>query len=355
MKKMMISFCFLLVVLIGSVSAAVYYVSPDGQASWANCRSNIPLSGASACSDKTAIDNVKAGDTVYFRSGTYHRVLTLKNSNAVSEYDRILIAGYPNDTSRPIIDGEYTIPNFGSCNSEQDCDDDCNPERDDYEKCVELRKCDLNYHVCGNGACDPISKNCATAQNLISIDGKYITVQGFDVTRSHGRGIGIGGGENIVKNCLVHNNRNSGVLIYKASPNHLIENNSVWESGDFARYSRGATQLDWPGGIAWRATKNVTIKGNNVFNNWGEGIMPMESNGVKIIGNMVYDNYAAEIYLASSNNILVEGNLVFNSGDSTYFRGKTLVVEFGLLTNLKCVIILIHPVGQIILRLLITY
>jgi len=49
-----------------------YYVSDSGAASWADCRSATPLSGASACSPSMAMTNVKAGDTVYFRGGDYY-------------------------------------------------------------------------------------------------------------------------------------------------------------------------------------------------------------------------------------------------------------------------------------------
>ena len=51
--------------------AATYWVSPSGQAAWSACRSEAPLEGASACSLSTANASAAAGDTVYFRGGTY--------------------------------------------------------------------------------------------------------------------------------------------------------------------------------------------------------------------------------------------------------------------------------------------
>lgn len=48
-----------------------YWVSPTGEATWANAQNAAPLSGASCCSLSTANSNVAAGDLVYLREGTY--------------------------------------------------------------------------------------------------------------------------------------------------------------------------------------------------------------------------------------------------------------------------------------------
>ncbi len=55
------------IVLFSALSnAATYYVSPNGNAAWSAC-TNINNS----CSWQTAMANAAAGDTVYFRGGTY--------------------------------------------------------------------------------------------------------------------------------------------------------------------------------------------------------------------------------------------------------------------------------------------
>lgn len=48
-----------------------YWASPTGEASWSDSRSVDPLEGSAACTPATANANAKAGDTVYFREGTY--------------------------------------------------------------------------------------------------------------------------------------------------------------------------------------------------------------------------------------------------------------------------------------------
>ena len=51
--------------------ADAYWVSPNGTATWANAKSQTPLSGSACCSLATGNANASPGDTVYFRAGTY--------------------------------------------------------------------------------------------------------------------------------------------------------------------------------------------------------------------------------------------------------------------------------------------
>ena len=65
MKKIFILILILLIIP-STVSAAGYYISPDGSASWNQC-TNIDT----PCSLDTANQNANAGDTVYLREGIY--------------------------------------------------------------------------------------------------------------------------------------------------------------------------------------------------------------------------------------------------------------------------------------------
>jgi len=58
-------------ILPGTAFASTYWISPAGQAAWTACRSDTPLDGTACCSRSTANTNAAAGDTVYFRGGTY--------------------------------------------------------------------------------------------------------------------------------------------------------------------------------------------------------------------------------------------------------------------------------------------
>ena len=60
---------FIIIILTCSkaLHAAVHYVSPSGSASWGQSSDT-----ASPCSTACAFANAHAGDTVYFRGGTYN-------------------------------------------------------------------------------------------------------------------------------------------------------------------------------------------------------------------------------------------------------------------------------------------
>lgn len=86
-----------------SASAATYWISPTGAASnLAACSGSTPLSGTAACSyDKANGSGVVAGDTVYYRAGTY----TISSGNAIAPYNSgaeesyITFASYSNEVA----------------------------------------------------------------------------------------------------------------------------------------------------------------------------------------------------------------------------------------------------------------
>ena len=93
-----------------TVHAAVYYVTPSGAATWSAC-TNI----GTPCAPATAMANSQAGDTVYFRGGTYtvgeswgntpsYGDLMPKNSGTASQ--PITFRNYPGEV--PVIDGTVT-------------------------------------------------------------------------------------------------------------------------------------------------------------------------------------------------------------------------------------------------------
>ena len=57
----------ILILFSGISQGATHYVSPDGNYSWVE---SININ--TACSYSTAMSNAIAGDTVYFRGGTYN-------------------------------------------------------------------------------------------------------------------------------------------------------------------------------------------------------------------------------------------------------------------------------------------
>ena len=75
-----------------------YWVDDDGAVTtWANCKSDAPLSGASACTLATALTNVVAGDTVWLRGGSYAAGI-LVNAKDGTARAKITFAAYPGET-----------------------------------------------------------------------------------------------------------------------------------------------------------------------------------------------------------------------------------------------------------------
>ena len=85
-----------------------YWVSPDGQAAWTSCRSELPLNGPSACALNTANTNASAGDTVYLRGGTYAGQEIRPSNSGASESNRIVFTNY-NQENVLIRDSSYGI------------------------------------------------------------------------------------------------------------------------------------------------------------------------------------------------------------------------------------------------------
>jgi Right handed beta helix region len=79
----------LLLMVSARLDAADHYVSQSGSAAWSAC-----VSTSTPCSPTTAFANAAAGDTVYFRGGTYHPAQSTGDSPALPAY-RPLNSGRP--------------------------------------------------------------------------------------------------------------------------------------------------------------------------------------------------------------------------------------------------------------------
>jgi hypothetical protein len=121
-KMYLIGMLFSVVFFVAATNsfAENYYVSPSGTASWEQCTNiNTP------CSAKTGLANAQAGDTVYFRGGTYMAPVTqssgytpaFRPSHSGSEGNPIVFKAYPGEI--PFIDNSnnegaaHTVGGFG--------------------------------------------------------------------------------------------------------------------------------------------------------------------------------------------------------------------------------------------------
>lgn len=270
----------------------VYYVAPDGD------DANPGTIDHPFRTLQHAVNQVQAGETLHVRAGTYHEAVTIRNSGTAAQ--PITIAAYPGET--PVIDGQYVLPagdSWAGCN-----------ERVDPPIC---------YHY----------------RPLLSIEADYVIVQGFEITRSLGRGVRIWRGDGRAQHVTlrqndIHDNRGAGVKVLE-SDHILIEDNDVWHSGDYATDDRSGSpdgdlfnpDLGWPVAVSDRRASHITYRGNRIFENWTEGIgAGVDSTDVVVEDNVLYDNRALQIYVQRAQNVVVQRNLAYCTNNPLFWRNE---------------------------------
>jgi parallel beta-helix repeat protein len=245
-----------------SAAGYVYYVSPSGS------DGNAGTLASPWRSINTAVANLKAGDTLYVRGGTYVEVININVSGTAAA--PINITSYPNEF--PVIDGQNKIPT------------------NDWAA-------------------------------LVSIGGNYINMSGFEVKNSfayYSRGVNISGAHNTVSKFNVHHIQDNGMLIQ--GDYNIIEDSKVWQTC----YNNVNNQRNgWASALTGARGNSATIipkitsypilRRNTVFNNWGEGLSCYEADHCIIEDNIAYDNLSVELYLSDATNSLVQRNLVYRT------------------------------------------
>lgn len=223
---------------------------------------------------QTAVNDASSGDVVCVRAGTYHQQVKLRPVDA-----GITLQAYPGE--RPVLDGQGSIP-------------------------------DGRY------------------EGLIHVNASNVTVEGFDVFNSAGRGIVVAQLSSetqslqnvVIRNNFVHGSTDAGININGNETNQihniLIENNAVYDN--LEKNTNGADN----GGsaVAFLETDNSIARGNTIYHNLGEGLVADRwTAGLTFEDNVLYDNKHAGIYLSTTQNPLVRRNYVFCTDDRTYWRG----------------------------------
>ncbi|MEM7111983.1 MAG: right-handed parallel beta-helix repeat-containing protein [Chloroflexota bacterium] len=151
-------------------------------------------------------------------------------------------------------------------------------------------------------------------QNLVLIrDSAHLIFQGFEISNSTGRGLGVFESEHItLRDNRVHDTIGRGI---GGGGNHItIENNEVWNASlENENEAFGATG-GWKAGISTykraddSASTNFIIRNNHIHDVWGEGIIALFVDGALIEGNEVHDTYSVNIYVDNGRNIDIVGN-----------------------------------------------
>ena len=234
-----------------------------------------------------ALSVARAGDTIYVRAGVYSEEVHVKQSGAANK--PIRIEGYQNE--RPIVDGKYRIPQGDPVR----CDNKTGEQR------------------------------CFHYGSLVWLEGSYIHFSGFEVRYSPGRGMLVGGASQktrnvVVDDVLIHDNRFSGMKIMNAD--HIeFSNSHVFRSVDYAPYPRSAGDTNWTAAVALRTTDHVLIKGNHIYNNWGEGFnSDIKTTNTVVEDNVVFDNLALQVYAHRVQNMDIQRNLIYHTNDPDFQR-----------------------------------
>lgn len=272
------------------IAEGTYYVAPNGS------NQNAGTINQPFKTIQHAVDLARAGDVILVRGGVYHETVTVRSSGTAER--PITLAAYPGET--PVIDGAYTLP----AGSWSGCNDSVSPP-----------KC---YHY----------------GPLLHVQGNHVIIDGFEITRSLGRGLLVNRPNarvsNVtIRNNQIHDNRNAAIKIIEAD-HVLVEGNSVWHSGDYATNDRSGSpggdtfnpNLGWPIAVSDRRASHVTYRGNHVFENWSEGIgADVDSTQIVIEDNVLYDNRALQIYVHRAQNVIVQRNLAYCTNNPLFWRG----------------------------------
>ena len=224
---------------------------------------------------QTALNNASSGDVVCVRAGTYTQQIQFRPVDS-----GITVQAYPGE--RPILNGQGSIPD-------------------------------------------------GKFEGLIHVNASNVTVEGFDVFNSAGRGIVVAqlasetqSQQNVViRNNIVRGSTDAGININGTANNYprniLIEGNVVYDN--LEKNTNGADN----GGsaVAFLETENSIARGNVIYHNLGEGLVADRwTTGLTFEDNVIYDNKHAGIYLSTTQNPLVRRNFVFCTDDRTYWRGS---------------------------------
>jgi len=162
-----------------------------------------------------------------------------------------------------------------------------------------------------------------TSGDLFVVSGSGITIDGFEVKNGGNGGLVLW---NATK-CKVINNKAhdcvkaglySGGDVGKCDDN-LFEGNEVFHNvlENKARNWSGG----WARGIGLDMSDRVIVRGNIVYENYGEGIGVMCCIGAQLIDNVSYDNFSVLLYLDNAQEAKVHENVAW-ADNPDYFRNN---------------------------------
>lgn len=238
-----------------------FFVSADGKDTAAGTIDD-PLA-----SIDRAVELAGPGDVILVRGGIYDGPVSIWQGG--EEGNPLTIMAYPGE--RPVIDGSGTPPNT----------------------------------------------------DLVTISGSHVHFEGFEVTGATGTGISVWSAQNVtVMDNVIHDTVSGGIWVGADQPGissgHLIEGNDVFDTvleNESKVWSEG-----WARAIGVDVSTDTIIRGNMVFENYGEGLGVLSSSDVQFVDNIAYDNYSVQMYFDNSQNITAKDNILFQTGNEEFYN-----------------------------------
>jgi parallel beta-helix repeat protein len=116
----------------------------------------------------------------------------------------------------------------------------------------------------------------------------------------------------------VHHTWENGIIV--KGDYGIVENCKVWQCAFSNSINPGSPSAGyWSSGLSAARSKvdgittGAILRGNIVFDNWGEGLSSFESEGTLIEDNIVYDNWSVNLYISDTRDNLVQRNIVYNT------------------------------------------
>lgn len=262
-------FIFLITYLISSLNpafATTYTVATNGNDGAAGTLA-APLRTI-----KAGFSKAVAGDTIQVRSGTYTEEIIVRKSGTAAA--PIKLVAYPGES--PIIDGNNTLPGqYGA---------------------------------------------------LVYFGGNYLQVSGFEIRNSLNYGVHFEGKYDVAQNLNVHHTYQNGILA--RGDYGLVENCRVWQTARSNYNNAEAATGMWASALSAARdpengiTEGAILRGNTVYDNWGEGLSTYEARGTVLDGNIVYDNFSAQVYISDASDTVAQKNLVYATANSNTLFGR---------------------------------
>ncbi len=170
-------------------------------------------------------------------------------------------------------------------------------------------------------------RNTPDGANLLVVGTHDVSIQGLTVRNAKGNGITVWGpGSRVhrvrVSGNTVHHCQGSGIY---AGFNRLDDPvREVVADGNTVHHvvlkNRNPPHASWAFALGTGLSKNVSFRGNTVFQNHGEGIGFYLADGGVAEGNVVHDNFSVNLYLDNATHTQVSRNLAYSTGDKAFFR-----------------------------------